>query len=165
MARNRANRQYRSAVTDLEFRSARTLDLDVVHLYRLLRLRVDVFVVEQQRTYPELDGRDLEPGARQLWYERHGEIAAALRLLRDSDGSPRIGRLCTSRRERGSDIAGMLLGKALDMVGDLPCVLEAQVDLEAWYGRFGFVRDGAAYRDSDIAHVQMRRPGLRARSA
>jgi len=41
--------------------------LNTTTLYALLRLRVDVFVVEQQCAYPELDGRDLEPRARHYW--------------------------------------------------------------------------------------------------
>lgn len=145
-------------MSDLEFRSARTLDLDVVVLYRLLRLRVDVFVVEQQCPYPELDGRDLEPGARQLWLERDGEIAATLRLLRDADGTARIGRLCATKAERGSGSAARLMEYALDLVGDAPCILDAQEPLENWYGRFGFRRAGATYLEDGIPHVEMRRP-------
>lgn len=152
-------------MTELEFRCARTLDLDVVHLYRLLRLRMDVFVVEQQSRHPELDGRDLEPGARQLWYERDGRVVSTLRLLRDSDGTPRISRMCTARSERGTETPALLLGRALDMVGDTACILEAEVDMEAWYRQFGFVRDGIAYPDAypdgGVAHVQMRRPAPR----
>lgn len=43
-------------------------ELDTTTLYRLLALRVDVFVVEQDCAYPELDGRDLEPDAHHVWY-------------------------------------------------------------------------------------------------
>lgn len=144
-------------MSDLDFRSARTLDLDVVVLYRLLRLRLDVFVVEQQCPYPELDGRDLEPGARQLWLERDGEIAATLRLLSDADGTARIGRMCAAKAERGTGAAARLMGLALDMVGDTPCVLDAQEPLEDWYARFGFLRAGATYLEDGIPHVEMRR--------
>ncbi|WP_436770938.1 GNAT family N-acetyltransferase [Yinghuangia sp. YIM S09857] len=145
-------------MSDLEFRSARTLDLDVMVLYRLLRLRVDVFVVEQQCPYPDLDGRDLEPGARQLWLERGGEIAATLRLLRDVDGTARIGRLCAAKAERGSGAAVRLMEHALELVGDAPCILDAQEPLEDWYGRFGFRRAGETYLEDGIPHVEMRRP-------
>ena len=61
-------------------------DLDPATLYRILALRSDVFVVEQDCVYPDPDGRDLEPDARQLWIERDGAVVATLRLLRDPDG-------------------------------------------------------------------------------
>jgi ElaA protein len=48
---------------------ARFSELDAATLYELLRLRVDVFVVEQECPYPELDGRDAEPGTRHLWFD------------------------------------------------------------------------------------------------
>ena len=51
------------------FRTASFHDLDAATLYALLKLRVDVFVVEQDCPYPDLDGRDTEPGTRHLWYE------------------------------------------------------------------------------------------------
>ena len=50
-------------------------ELDAATLYGLLRLRVDVFVVEQKCAYPELDGRDDEPDTRHLW-------------IPDGDGTP-----------------------------------------------------------------------------
>ena len=60
-------------------------DLDPVTLYRILQLRTDIFVVEQNCPYPELDGRDLEAGARQLWVEADGAVIATLRVLDDAD--------------------------------------------------------------------------------
>ncbi|NED64792.1 GNAT family N-acetyltransferase, partial [Streptomyces sp. SID10244] len=68
-------------------------------LYQILRLRVDVFVVEQACPYPELDGRDLEPNTRQFWIsDTEGCVIATLRLLTEppsADGRPllRIGRV------------------------------------------------------------------------
>ena len=50
--------------------TGRRPDLSAAVLYGLLRLRVDVFVVEQRCAYPELDGRDLEPGTVHLWTGR-----------------------------------------------------------------------------------------------
>jgi len=59
-------------------RSAGFAELSTYELYGLCRLRVDVFVVEQQCPYPELDGRDLEPDAVHLWFEADGEPVATL---------------------------------------------------------------------------------------
>jgi ElaA protein len=136
---------------------ATTGELDAATLYRILQLRTDVFVVEQECPYPELDGRDLEPDARQLWIERDGEIAATLRLLRDPDGTARIGRVATARSARGAGLAAQLMDRALELAGPGEVVLDAQSYLEQWYARFGFVRDGAEYLEDGIAHVPMRR--------
>ena len=56
-------------------RHAPFAELTPFEVYRLCRLRVDVFVVEQQCPYPELDGRDLEPATLHLWLEADGEVA------------------------------------------------------------------------------------------
>lgn len=139
-------------------RDAATAELDPVTLYALLRLRVDVFVVEQQCPYPELDGRDLEADARQLWVEQDGSIVATLRLLRDPDGTARIGRVATATSARGAGHAAALMQRAVDIVGqDVPLVLDAQSHLVDWYGRFGFVPTGPEYLEDGIPHVPMRK--------
>src|SRR5690349_8467804 len=119
-------------------------ELDAHTLYALLRLRTDVFVVEQQCPYPELDGRDEEPLTRHLWLapaDARTDPHAYLRLLTDQDGTApggtapggtapggtaRIGRVCTAAKARGAGLAGQLMAAALRHVGERPCVLEAQ---------------------------------------
>jgi ElaA protein len=141
-------------------RSASIADLDSVTLYAILRLRTDVFVVEQECPYPELDGRDLEPDARQLWIEQDGVVVATLRLLKD-DGEARIGRVATAPSARGTGLAAMLVQHALDLVAagdpEMAIVLDAQTYLADWYERFGFRRDGDEYVEDGIPHVPMRR--------
>lgn len=76
-------------------------DLDARALYELLKLRVEVFVVEQACPYPELDGRDLLAETRHFWLETpDGEVTCTLRLMEEHAGGEkvfRIGRLCTKR--------------------------------------------------------------------
>lgn len=134
-------------------------DLDPVTLYKILRLRVDVFVVEQGCPYPELDGRDLEPSARQLWIADGDAVTATLRLLRDPDGTARIGRVATAVDARGAGLAARLMNRALELAGADDAVLDAQEQLESWYGRFGFVRSGQGFVEDGIPHVPMRRLG------
>src|SRR5690348_10062756 len=57
---------------DLTRYEASFAELDTTTLYALLKLRTDVFVVEQACPYPELDGRDIEPGTRHLWLDSPG---------------------------------------------------------------------------------------------
>jgi ElaA protein len=138
-------------------RHSRLADIDAVTLYKILKLRTDVFVVEQACPYPELDGRDLEPSARQFWVEHDGEVLATLRLLLDTDGTARIGRVATARAARGDGLGAQLMRAALELAPRVDIALEAQSYLLDWYSQFGFVRDGDDYLEDGIAHVPMRR--------
>jgi ElaA protein len=135
---------------------AHALQMEPGTLYRVLRLRVDVFVVEQHCPYPELDGRDLEAGTRQIWLERDGEVVVTLRLLTEPSGQIRIGRVATAPTARSQGLARRLMLRALELAGDQDVVLDAQTYLEAWYARFGFVRVGPEYLDDGIPHIPMR---------
>jgi ElaA protein len=142
--------------------AAATADLDPTTLYRILRLRSEVFVVEQACVYLDLDGRDLESTAAQLWIEQGDDVIATLRLLRDADGVHRIGRVATAGHARGRGLAAELMRAALERTGERAVVLNAQSYLAEWYARFGFRQDGEEFLDDGIPHVPMRRPGSRA---
>lgn len=142
---------------DAAVHEARLASLDAAILYRILALRVDVFVVEQRCPYPELDGRDLEPSTLLVWAERDGAVLATLRLLRDADGSARIGRVATAAPERGEGLAARIVAHALELARGRTVVLAAQSHLAEWYARFGFVRAGADFDEDGIAHTPMRR--------
>ena len=137
-------------------RRAAFADLSARELYALLRLRVDVFVVEQQCPYPELDGRDGEPGTEHLWFEEDGEVLAVLRVL-DDGPSRAIGRVATAAGARGRGLAARLIEEVLASHGQGPLHLGAQAHLESWYERFGFRRSGEGYVEDGIPHVPMRR--------
>lgn len=132
-------------------------EIDPVTLYKLLALRVDVFVVEQECAYHELDGRELEPGSRLVWAQAGDEVLATLRLLTDADGSARIGRVATAPRARSLGLAARLVERAIELAGAAPVVLDAQSHLAGWYARFGFARDGADFVEDGIPHTPMRR--------
>jgi len=152
----------------LELQLAAPADLDVGTLYRILQLRVDVFVVEQRCPYRELDGRDLEPGARWVWASDGDAVLATLRILREGAGAARIGRVATAQAARAGGIATTLMRHALDSLdaeaGDdlaagVEVVLDAQSPLVGWYQRLGFEPDGAEFVEDGISHLPMRRPG------
>lgn len=133
-------------------------ELDAYTLYALVRLRVDVFVVEQACAYPDLDGLDLDPGTRHVWIERAGEPIGYLRILSPGASAHRIGRVCVARLARGAGLAGRLMEAALNMIGNHPCQLDAQSYLVDFYHRYGFAATGAEYLDDGIPHVPMLRP-------
>ena len=137
-------------------RRARFAELTGAEVYALIRLRVDVFVVEQQCPYPELDGRDLEPATEHLWVAVDGEPVATLRVL--DDGTSRaIGRVATAAGWRGRGLAARLVEQVLADHGAAPLTLGAQAHLQGWYERFGFRRCGEPYVEDGIPHVPMRR--------
>ena len=149
-------------MSDLRLRQARFAELSPFEVYGLCRLRVDVFVVEQECPYPELDGRDLEPATVHLWLESGKEIAATIRVL-DDGASRAIGRVATAAGFRGQGLAARLMEEGIRLCGDAPITLGAQAHLESWYERFGFRRSGPGYVEDGIPHVPMRRePALRA---
>lgn len=144
-------------MTDLRFAAGD--ELTAAELYALLKLRVDVFVVEQEAPYPELDGRDLLRDTGHLWYPPTGEPQGYLRLLREPGGGWRIGRVCTTRAARGTGLGGRLMAEAMARIGDAEAVLEAQTYAQEFYARFGFEPEGEPFDEDGIEHVTMRRPG------
>ncbi|BBU23452.1 acetyltransferase, gnat family protein [Mycobacterium xenopi] len=143
-------------------RRAWAKDLDAPTLYELLKLRVEVFVVEQACPYPELDGRDLLAETRHFWLQQpDGEVICTLRLMEEYPGGEkafRIGRLCTKRSARGQGHTTRLLRAALAEVGDYPCRINAQAYLAEMYAQHGFVRDGDDFVEDGIPHVPMLKP-------
>jgi len=171
----------------IELHVAGFSDLDAATLYAILRLRSDVFVVEQDCAYSDVDGRDVEPGTRHVWLAvtdggaateadpaeslRSGDaddadrtnttphILAYLRILDDPDGAARIGRVCVARDARRAGHAAALMAAALDLIGaGRDTVLDAQAYATRLYEDAGFVRDGEEFLDDGILHVPMRRP-------
>jgi ElaA protein len=133
------------------------VEIPAATLYRLMMLRQDVFVVEQEAAYPDLDGRDLETSALLFWVEDDDQILATLRVLTDP-AERRIGRVATAASARGRGLAAELMTRAIDACGSAPIVVDAQAQLEGWYARFGFARSGPNFVEDGIPHIPMRRP-------
>lgn len=135
-------------------------EMDPLTLYRVLWLRVGVFVVEQEAAYPEIDGRDIEPGAELMWAQADGDVVSTLRVLAEPDAM-RIGRVATAASARGRGVAAELMRRAVERCEErapgLPIVLDAQAQLEGWYARFGFAVAGAPFSEDGIPHLPMRR--------
>jgi ElaA protein len=147
-------------ISTVTLRRSWAADLDTATLYKLLKLRVEVFVVEQKCAYSELDGLDLLPETRHLWLDDDGEIIGTLRLLEEySEGvrSFRIGRLCTAAPLRGHGYTTRLIQAALADTGSDTVRLNAQTYLVDLYAKHGFKPDGEEYTEDGIAHLPMRR--------
>lgn len=137
--------------------------LDAHRLYALMRLRVNVFIVEQNCPYAELDGRDAQAGVWHLLGEREGCLQAYARLLPPgaSFDTPAIGRVIVAADARGSGLAHALMREAIRRCGILwpgqAITLGAQSHLQGFYAAHGFRTCSDEYLEDGIPHVDMLR--------
>jgi ElaA protein len=129
-------------------------------LYAMLKMRVDVFVVEQKCPYPELDGND--PDCLHLRLLDGETLLACARLWRPTpDMHPRIGRVTVSPDHRGKRLGEALMREAItECEKTYPgeaIELSAQSHLEKFYGSFGFEPISEEYLEDNIPHVDMLR--------
>ncbi len=129
--------------------------LDARAAYDLWRLRQDVFVVEQACPYPDLDGRDLEPGTRHVLLREDDVLLGGARVLDDGDVW-RIGRVVLTPAARGRGLAEPLVHTALQVCPGRDVVLDAQSPLRGLYAGFGFAVSGPEFLEDGIAHLPMR---------
>ncbi|MGY1841592.1 MULTISPECIES: GNAT family N-acetyltransferase [unclassified Modestobacter] len=137
-------------------RQAPFAELTPTELYGILRLRVDVFVVEQACPYPELDGRDTEPTTEHLWFaDDDGTVLATIRVLHNGEDRA-IGRVATAMDARGRGLSAALIRRGIELCAGRTVDIGAQAYLEGWYERFGFRRSGPDYDEDGIRHLPMR---------
>lgn len=129
-------------------------ELDINELYEILRLRVDVFVVEQNCPYPEIDGRDLD--AIHIYLEDAGEILAYARLY-EEDGQVHLGRVIAKKRRKG--YGSLILKEAIEAAKNFyqakQIHIEAQTYAKSLYEKAGFVQISQPFFLDGIEHVKM----------
>ena len=148
---------------DIDWKCLEFEQLDVHTLYQLLRLRVDVFVVEQQCPYAELDGLDTQPGTRHLLgrMSDSGNLAACLRILPPGLVFPEVGlgRFVVAGACRGKGVGHQILEQAFYQVRQLwpgeNILIAAQVYLKNFYVSHGFTIISRDYVEDGIPHVDM----------
>lgn len=141
-------------------------DLTARQLYAMLKLRMDVFVVEQNCAFAEIDGKDI--GAFHLTITDGNELAACLRVLPpEADAAVKIGRVVVAPVYRGHKLGQRLMREAVDFCRlrypDLPVELGGQSHLQKFYGSFGFIAISEEYLDDNIPHIDMRLEPLTAK--
>ncbi len=128
-------------------------------LYELLKLRVDVFVVEQRCPYPELDCKDVD--ALHLRLLDGNELLAASRILTPvSPADPvKIGRVVVSPAHRGKRLGEAVMRESIvaceSRFPKRPIALSAQSHLRDFYGSLGFSIESEEYVEDGIAHIDM----------
>lgn len=145
----------------IQWHSLHHSELTTAQLYALLKLRSEVFVVEQNCLYQDIDGEDLVGENRHVLGISNGEIAAYARILKsDEPFDPVvIGRVLVSSQWRGRKIGEQLMAFTLDICQqhwpDKAIYLSAQAHLKAFYTRLGFSIVTPEYNEDGIPHIGM----------
>lgn len=134
-------------------------ELTATELYAILQLRCEVFVVEQNCVYLDIDGKDKKSFHLMAWQD--DELAAYTRLVPAgvSFTEASIGRVITSPKYRGLGIGITLMQKSihhtLKSYHTDKIRIGAQLYLKAFYEGFGFVSQGDEFLEDGIPHVEM----------
>jgi len=140
----------------LQMRSLESLKS--LELYRIVKLRNDVFVVEQKCPYEEFDNKDIE--AMHIYLKDDDKIAAYLRVLPPgiSYEEASIGRVLVSKTYRGKGYGSQIMRKGIDYCnthypGNIK--ISAQAYLEEFYKNLGFTKVSNVYLEDNIPHIDM----------
>ena len=143
----------------MNFEIKKFSELSTEELYKILKARIDVFVVEQNCPYEECDGKDYE--SYHLFYRKNDKIIAYLRVIPAgiSYSEPSIGRVFVDKDHRRRGIAGEMMEKAIDFLeNDIEADfirLSAQKYLLNFYEELGFVKVSEEYLEDGIPHIEM----------
>ncbi|MFH6952773.1 GNAT family N-acetyltransferase [Pseudoalteromonas sp. XMcav1-K] len=138
-------------------------ELTTAELYAILKLRVDVFVVEQNCPYEELDGLDCEPQTQHIIGYDDNDVVAYARCLAPKinyENSAAIGRVLVKNEVRGKGLAHAIVSLAKDIcISHWPehgIEISAQCYLTEFYTELGFQVDGQEYLEDGIPHIHMK---------
>ncbi len=136
-------------------------ELSLEELYELLRLRSEVFVVEQNCIYQDIDGKDRN--AYHVLGIQKNELVAYARVFSGGDyfENPAIGRVVVSKHHRKSGLGKLIIEECLSYIDEVlkaPIVeLSAQTYLKRFYREMGFIEVGKEYLEDGIPHIKMKR--------
>jgi len=136
-------------------------ELSPAELYDMMRLRSEVFVVEQNCVFLDMDNKDQASYHLAAW--NNGTLLAYTRLVPAGVAyeEPSIGRVVTSPGTRGSGMGRILMNKSLEelfrLFGKSPVRIGAQLYLKQFYESLGFEQSGDIYDEDGIDHIQMLR--------
>ena len=146
---------------DLKWRIKRFEALSVIELYKVLQLRSEVFVVEQNCVYQDLDGKDLK--ALHLIGEDNGQTIAYARLFKPNDYfiDASIGRVVVKQSSREKKVGHILMQQAIEGIktqfGASKITISAQLYLKKFYENHGFIQTSDIYLEDDIPHIEMKK--------
>lgn len=145
----------------LKWKIKRFEALSVSELYNLLQLRSEVFVVQQNCVYQDIDGKDEK--ALHLIGEYDSKIVAYARLFNAGDyfENAAIGRVVINEKYRDRKWGHDLMRNAIAVIkqhfGQTKITISAQLYLQKFYETQGFVKTSEMYLEDDIPHIEMKR--------
>ncbi|KGM37453.1 GNAT family N-acetyltransferase [Streptococcus sinensis] len=132
-------------------------ELDTLEFYKILKLRIDTFVVEQERMYHELDEKDLK--AVHIFHVNEQEEVDAYARVFVEDGKVVFGRLVTAPSARGKGLGSRLVEEILNLCTEKwpekMIEIEAQEQVVGLYEKFGFVTQGDPFIFESTPHIKM----------
>ncbi|MBD3616515.1 MAG: GNAT family N-acetyltransferase [Gracilimonas sp.] len=131
-------------------------ELSSKQLEDVFRLRQQVFIIEQNCFYEDIDGYD--DTANHLLFYEGDKLAAYLRVFEPGlkyEGEASLGRIVVSKNFRGTGLGAKLVKKGIELCRGVPIRIEAQAALKAYYNQLGFKEEGEVYSVDDIDHLQM----------
>ena len=134
-------------------------ELDTEDLYQILRLRSEVFVVEQDCVYQDIDNKD--QNAIHLYYKEKNEILAYTRIFKAGNyyENPCIGRVVVSKKNRGKYLGKKIMIDSIEYIKQnikgKKIELSAQKYLDKFYKDLGFYKIGEDYLEDGIPHQRM----------
>lgn len=138
-------------------------DLSGRDVHDLLRLRQDIFILEQTSLYADIDGKDPLAFHFLIRDRGTGALAGAIRLFAYPEtGEARIGRVVIAREARGSGLGRFMMqagiDRAIELVPGCRILITAQQYLETFYRSLGFETVSDVYIEDGIPHIDMIRP-------
>ena len=132
-------------------------EMTPIQLHQLYKLRVDVFVAEQNCPFKEIDDQDANPETRHILAFDGETLAGCARVFPTESGS-RFGRFVVHPDFRGSGLGPQIVRTGIEYTerfnGDL--IVEAQSGLVGYYEQFGLVAEGDEFLDTGVPHRKMR---------
>ena len=135
-------------------------ELTTTELYALLRLRSEIFVVEQECVFLDMDNAD-QQAVHVMGYDAEQELVAYTRLFRPGIkyDMASIGRVVTSKKARGTGVGRELMEQSIAALearfGKGPIKIGAQQYLQKFYTSLGFVQSSEMYLEDNIPHIEM----------
>lgn len=134
-------------------------DFNPTYLYDVLKLRQDVFIIEQKCIYDDIDDKD-KTSQHLLLVDDFDQLIGYLRIVPKGKKFDEysLGRIVVSSTHRNKGVGKLLVEKGISMVrsmGEDQIRIEAQAHLEQFYAGLGFQTDSDVYSVDDIPHLQM----------
>lgn len=131
--------------------------LTKAELYAMLKLRMEIFILEQRSFYLDLDNQD-QIGMHVMGVDLNNSTLACYGRIIVQQSVAKIQRVCVDKNSRGTGLGSVLMDEMLSYIHSLSInkiKLDAQVQLQKFYSKYGFQPVGQPYDDGGVMHILM----------